>query len=204
MRAGVVVAAILFSGCTPTASKGPQSDETETAGMRLYVAPNGNDANSGTRGKPFATLTRARDEIRKRKTQGGLPAGGVTVEIAGGRYALKESFVLSKEDSGTAAAPVVYRCAPDARAWLYGGLDVPAASLAPLEVFCDGRALTPARWPNDGFVQVDEVLDDGEGSCFSGDDHVSGARRAAHCFRVNAGRQTRYKEWQETRIHFQI
>jgi hypothetical protein len=233
---GWAVALMLAGGCAPTASHGPQKATEASAGARLYVSPSGDDVHPGTRGKPFATPTRARDEIRKRKAaQGGLPAGGVTVEIAGGRYGLKEPFSLSAEDSGTAAAPIVYRCAPEARAWLFGGLDVPVASLSPLsdaalrvrlpaeaakhvrcldlnrlgvpyyrrlpdrfncytmargrcsealgykaeygykpgewtplEVFCDGQALTPARWPNEGFVQIDEVLDDGDGSSFEG------------------------------------
>ena len=60
--------------------------------MVLTVAPNGNDAWSGTRATPnrartdgpLATLEGARDAIRKLKQAGGLPAGGVTVEVRGG------------------------------------------------------------------------------------------------------------------------
>ena len=74
----------------------------------LHVAPTGNDADPGTQAKPFATLERARDEIRKLKQAGKLPTGGVTVELRGGIYERGKTFELKKEDSGTADTPIVY------------------------------------------------------------------------------------------------
>jgi hypothetical protein len=64
--------------------------------LTLYVATCGNDAWSGKlaqpnaeqRDGPFATIERARDEIRRMKTGGGLPKEGMVVEILGGRYEL--------------------------------------------------------------------------------------------------------------------
>ena len=75
----------------------------------LAVAPGGNDANDGAAAKPFATLEAARDAIRALKKRGPLPAGGVLVKIADGTYPLQRTFSLTSEDSGTAAAPVVYQ-----------------------------------------------------------------------------------------------
>ena len=92
----------------------------------LYVAPTGNDAWSGRRpdpagdGGPFASLERARDEIRGMAKET-LPAGGVTVEIAGGLYPRKEPFSLSAEDSGTEGKPVTYRARAGQTARLLGG-----------------------------------------------------------------------------------
>ena len=54
----------------------------------FLVATNGNDANPGTEAKPFATIERARDEIRQLKSTGPLPAGGIVVEVRGGTYGL--------------------------------------------------------------------------------------------------------------------
>ncbi|MBM4048993.1 MAG: hypothetical protein FJ279_28165, partial [Planctomycetes bacterium] len=70
------------------------SEKEKPSGLVLSVAPNGNDSWSGTLAKPnvaktdgpFVTLERARDEIRKMKQAGPLPAGGVTVELRGGVY----------------------------------------------------------------------------------------------------------------------
>src|ERR1035441_10623888 len=77
----------------------------------FFVATNGGDANPGTQAKPFATLDRARSAVRDLKAHGGL-AGLTKVVVRGGTYFLRETFVLTPNDSGTAAAPVVY-CAAD-------------------------------------------------------------------------------------------
>ena len=98
----------------------------------LHVSPQGDDQGLGTADRPFATLVRARDEIRALKERGPLPLGGVTVQIAGGVYPFVESFILEKQDSGTADAPIVYRCNPAERAWLDGGRDIPLADFRPL------------------------------------------------------------------------
>ena len=95
----------------------------------LYVATNGNDAWSGIQVEPnaqksegpFATLERARDEIRKLKKRGGLPAGGVVVEICGGIYERTETLELLAEDSGTPDAPVVYQARRGEDVRLVGG-----------------------------------------------------------------------------------
>ncbi len=80
----------------------------------LYVSFDGNDANPGTETKPFASLERARDEIRQWKLQGPLPKGGVTVYLKSGTYYLGSPFILSSVDSGRADAPVLYAAMPGA------------------------------------------------------------------------------------------
>ncbi|MBI3923052.1 MAG: right-handed parallel beta-helix repeat-containing protein [Armatimonadetes bacterium] len=176
----------------------------------LYISPSGNDLWSGKlaaprKGKtdgPFATLERARDEIRKLKAAGPLPKGGVTVEIRGGIYQRSQAFELSKEDSGTEESPLVYRARKGEEVRLVGGKVVtgwkpvkdPAvvsrmddsargnvwqadlkaqgmtdlgkmeagptwgASSPGLEVFFADQPMTLARWPNEGFVNIPQVL----------------------------------------------
>ncbi|MBI5092878.1 MAG: right-handed parallel beta-helix repeat-containing protein [Candidatus Hydrogenedentes bacterium] len=91
-----------------------------SSGARIYVSTEGKDAWSGrlpvpdpakTDG-PFATLERARDEIRKLKQAGPLPAPGVTVVIRSGAYYLGKPFELSADDSGTETAPITYTAFP--------------------------------------------------------------------------------------------
>lgn len=95
--------------------------------LKLYVAIDGKDSWSGRLREPagndgpFATLERARDEIRKLKKAGALPRGGVVVEVGPGRYELERPFELSKEDSGTEEAPVVYRGRRGCVVWVSGG-----------------------------------------------------------------------------------
>jgi len=99
------------------------------AAADFYVATNGNDSWSGkltspnrarTDG-PFATLERAREEIRKMKQAGALPAGGVAVEVRGGVYERQRPFELTAEDAGTADAPIVYRARRGEEVRLVGG-----------------------------------------------------------------------------------
>lgn len=202
---------------------------------RLFVAPGGDDRWSGTLAEPnaartdgpLATIEGARDAIRKIKAAATLPAGGVTVELAGGRYELARAVTLSAEDSGTPDAPIVYRARPGEKVLISGGRIVtgwrpvtdpavlkrldPAArghvvqadlkslgigqygdlgldaawqiqlylarvdnqgedamgstyasagkKVQPrLEVFFDDEPMEIARWPNEGFIKIEEVL----------------------------------------------
>jgi len=88
---------------------------------QLFVALNGDDANPGTEAQPFATLERARDEVRRLKADGSKPAEGITVELRGGVYELARPFELTEEDGGTEAAPIVYRSRPGESVRLVGG-----------------------------------------------------------------------------------
>ena len=86
----------------------------------FYVAPDGNDANTGTEAKPFATLERARDALRQLRAVGKLD-GPATVRLRGGAYALAQTLKLEAKDSGSAEAPVVFRAYGDEKPVLIGG-----------------------------------------------------------------------------------
>jgi len=178
------------------------------AGLSLYVATNGSDAWSGglpqpnrarTDG-PFATLSRARDGIRKLKS-GPLP-DGICIEIAGGAYRLSAPLEFTAEDSGTADCPLEYRARGGEEVRLVGGRTVsgwtrvkdrailrrldPAArgrvlqadlkalgvtdlqginsagtyrSDPGLELFFRDQPMTLARYPNQGYMRIADVLD---------------------------------------------
>ena len=162
----------------------------------LWVSVDGDDAALGTHSRPFATLERARDAIRDLKESPGLPAGGVTVWIGAGVHERAASLELSAEDSGTAAAAIVYRAVDGTEARLSGGrivddwrvvddakslarldpaargkvlradlrtagvgdLGTVASGSRRLEVFFDDQPMQLARWPNDGFVRIADVV----------------------------------------------
>ncbi|OGV71548.1 MAG: hypothetical protein A3K18_22335 [Lentisphaerae bacterium RIFOXYA12_64_32] len=100
---------------------------TAQAADTYYVAPNGNDAWSGTLAAaneqktdgPFATVVRARDAVRTAKKE--EQAGPFAVELREGIYTLAEPLAFTPEDSGTAAAPVVYRAFAGEKPVLSGG-----------------------------------------------------------------------------------
>src|ERR1035441_3747065 len=74
------------------------------AGLILHVAPGGDDGGAGTADKPFASLERARDEIRAIRQKEALPRGGVRVLVHGGEYLTAKTFQLTLEDSGKEGA----------------------------------------------------------------------------------------------------
>jgi hypothetical protein len=117
-RCGAIAGLLLAGGCLSRV--GPANSAGAAAAITAsdyYEATHGNDAWSGTLADPnaartdgpFATLVRARDEIRKRKAAGPLPAGGLAVGVRGGTYEIRQTLELTAADSGTAEAPVVYR-----------------------------------------------------------------------------------------------
>ncbi len=87
----------------------------------LHISPQGNDTGNGSASKPFATLERTRDEIRARRKAGGLPAGPIEVLVHGGEYQVTRTFSLSETDSGSEAAPVVFRAAAGDKPIFRGG-----------------------------------------------------------------------------------
>lgn len=90
---------------------------TVSTAREFYVSPNGSDENPGSRERPFASLTRARDAVR----HAGI-AGRETVRVilADGMHLLDESFVLEPQDSGSRDAPVIYRARNEGRAIFSG------------------------------------------------------------------------------------
>lgn len=87
----------------------------------LHVAPDGSDAQPGTRAKPFATLERARDAARALREAGQLPRGGLTIWLQDGDYRRTNALELTEADSGTEGAPIVWRGERSGRARLLGG-----------------------------------------------------------------------------------
>jgi hypothetical protein len=172
------------------------------SGVTLFVANNGNDAwsgrlaepNSNRTDGPFATLERARDEIRNIKRVGKMPQGGVTVEVARGEYQREQPFELSAEDSGSEYAPVVYRARQGEEVRLVGGkvvtgfepvtdpatlerlcpeargnvlqADLMALGISDfgevkgggLELFFQDKPMTLARWPDEGFIRIVDLV----------------------------------------------
>ncbi len=161
MRALVMLAALLLVALPAT------------AGVVFHVAPDGNDAWSGklkspnadkTDG-PFATIARARDEMRK----GGQRKRGefAIAEIHGGTYFLPEPLTFDERDSRSA-----YRRACNEQPIISGGRRVTGFKATPAglwvaeipqakdgkwpfnELFVNGRRRPRARHPNNGYLRV--------------------------------------------------
>lgn len=97
----------------------------------FYVSPDGNDAWTGKLSKPnadktdgpFATLTGARDAVRKLKAKGPL-SKHIIIVLEKGTYRLNEPVVFTTEDSGSNKAPISYIGLPGNVPVLSGGVPI--------------------------------------------------------------------------------
>ena len=143
--------------------------------LTLYVRPNGNDAWSGRLAQaeaggtdgPVATLTGARDALRRMRLHGVTLAAPVRVLFADGTYPIAPTVVFTPEDSGTADCPITFAAADGAKPVLSGAIPIPSWQKNPSgqywtatlpegrrglgyfrELFVDGRRAIRARYPN--------------------------------------------------------
>ncbi|MBP9988509.1 MAG: right-handed parallel beta-helix repeat-containing protein, partial [Ruminococcus sp.] len=86
----------------------------------FYVAPDGSDENNGSISSPFATIERARDEVRKLDKS---RYNSITVAIKAGDYRVN-SLDFTSQDSGTQNCPVTYCAYGDGEVVLNGGISI--------------------------------------------------------------------------------
>ncbi|MFN0195370.1 MAG: hypothetical protein ACKVT0_01385 [Planctomycetaceae bacterium] len=156
-------------GMTPVTNAAPTDADTTV----FYVSPQGNDEFSGkfpvadanAKDGPFATLTAARDAIRRLKNVNALP-GAAVVMVLEGTYHLREPLVLTSEDSGTETNPITYTAYPGDHPILSGGRvvdgwkpyqgeilqtqlpEVKAGTWKFRQLFFHGDRQPRSRWPN--------------------------------------------------------
>ncbi len=90
----------------------------------VFVSPGGNDSNTGSQTKPFATLPRAMAAVREihaAMKRSETPAGPIKVVLRGGNYELREPVVFTPDDSGSVESPVTYTSFDGETAVLSGG-----------------------------------------------------------------------------------
>ena len=143
----------------------------------IYVAPDGDDAATGTQDAPLATLTATRDAVRALKRAGDIPADGITVWLRGGVYRISEPIIFTPEDSGTEQSPITYAAYPGERPIISGGRAIHGLTKHPdgiwratipearerrwlfRQLFVNGARRTLARSPNEGYYLVGDKLD---------------------------------------------
>lgn len=126
----------------------------------FHVSPAGDDGNPGTRERPFRTLTKARDEVRKTNAD---MQEDIVVHLLAGEYALAEPLVLTEADSGFNGHAVIYRSSDGiGQARITGGRPVTGwteagngvwqadvgKGVAFHTLYDNGRRVRKARYPN--------------------------------------------------------
>lgn len=147
---------------------------TTAGAVDLYVQPGGSDTNPGTAEKPLASLTGARDAIRRLKAKGPLTEA-VYVKVAGGEYTLQGPLVIESQDGGSQQAPVIYEAAEGSKPVFSGGraiggwqpagdglwkAQVPGVAEGQWyfeQLFVNGRRAVRARTPNQFYFHIREV-----------------------------------------------
>jgi hypothetical protein len=147
---------------------------TAVTAADFHVAPNGDDANPGTKNQPFATPARAMAAVRA------LVSSGLTTDVRvvfrGGTYALEAPLVFTSADSGTADHAITYTAEPGETVVISGGRGITnwttsggskwTAQLAGVksgqwffrQLVVNDRRAVRARWPNqDGVLHLATV-----------------------------------------------
>jgi hypothetical protein len=166
----------------PILALGPMANALRAAEepIVLHLALGGNDTWSGRLAEPnaartdgpLATLTGARDAVRRLRAAGGQASRPVTIEVRGGVYRMAEPLVLEPQDSGTAEAPVRYAARRGEQPVLSGGRviggwkegeggvwsarvpEVAEARWHFRQLFVNGERRTRARSPNEGYYYI--------------------------------------------------
>jgi len=128
--------------------------------QEFYVAPAGKDTHTGSKSKPFKSLARAQQAVRK--VNRGMTKD-IVVYLHGGGYPMAEAVQLGPQDSGFNGHRVIYRAFEDEEPILTGGITVTDWKLhdreknvyratAPTSVFrqvyVDNKPAIRARTPN--------------------------------------------------------
>ncbi len=124
---------------------------TPPKGDVFYVATDGDDANAGTKEKPFKSMAAAQVAVRNDPNRGVAP---ITVVFASGTYYLGKTITFTSADSGTQSAPVKYTgCG--ATATLSGGVPLGGLSWTPFK-----NGILKAAVPSSTFANYS--FDDGK------------------------------------------
>ena len=141
--------------------------------MVFYVSVNGDNNNSGTLNKPFKSLEKARDTIRKLKKANKINSS-VKVRLLAGEYMLRKPFILKPDDSGTKGHPIIYEAYNDDEVIISGGVKIVdweptelnghkvlVADLTTIEehgpfeqLWVNGHRAIQARVPNTGYLRA--------------------------------------------------
>jgi len=157
---------------------------TPAAGQTIYLSPSGDDGNPGTREKPLATLTAARNRVRELRKQESTTKP-VEIIALPGEYFMTQPLQLGIEDSGTENSPLIIKSEEGTKALFYGGIElkgfekvndklwrcfIPPVAYYNLyfeQLYVNGRRAIRAREPDEGFARVinvsETVLDKGSG-----------------------------------------
>ncbi len=109
---------LIFTSLCPVYAETAETAVSAEPYKVFYVAPDGNDRNSGDINAPFKTIERARDEVRKYTEN---MSGDIYVYLRGGEYYVHETIQFGDQDGGTNGYSVYYKNYDGEEPIIYGG-----------------------------------------------------------------------------------
>ena len=136
--------------------------------VNFYVSPKGNDTNTGSVERPFATLSRARDMVRQMKQSNSF-VKDFHIILRGGTYTLDSALVFIPDDSAPTSGKICYEAYPGEVPVISAGIqitgwkeengmwvaNVPKAGWNFEQLFVNGKRAVRARTPDTGYSYVD-------------------------------------------------
>lgn len=107
----------------------PQICAGTAAAVEIYVSPDGSDSATGEKDAPLRTIEGAKAMVQKKRASA---AGEIAVIFASGEYQIDHTVNFTSDDSGTTAAPVVYRAAEGAEVTFSGSRSLNPAAFLPV------------------------------------------------------------------------
>jgi len=135
----------------------------------LYVSPDGNDGNLGTRNQPLQTLQGARDRVRNMNKNGNRD---ILVLFEAGDYFITNTIRFGKKDSGTGGGRIIYKNLDEKgsanfiggrklTAWKDegGGIYSTRLNRDTYALFENDQPAVMAREPDKGYHEFESVID---------------------------------------------
>jgi hypothetical protein len=139
----------------------------------FHVSPAGDDGAAGTRQRPFASIERAQQAVRRLVAEG--LQSDVTVFVHDGTYLVDRPLQFGQADGGNDRFRVVYRAADEQRPVISGGQRIEGWKITPegiwettipdvksgkwrfRQLHVGDRRAVRARHPNEGFFRAEKV-----------------------------------------------
>jgi len=130
------------------------------AAADIWVSPQGNNVNPGTKEKPLADINFAIRKARElRRIADPSAAKGISIILRGGLYHLQEPIVVLPEDAGTAASPTIIRAATGEKPVVSGGMTITGWKVMNTPVSGLPAAARGKVWVADAPLSGDETID---------------------------------------------
>ena len=124
----------------------------------IYVAVDGNDANSGSIDAPIASFARAKEMVREKKA---TATEEIKVAFKAGNYGSLENLTFTAEDSGTAEVPITYCAYGDGDVIFLNGNILPSSAFKPIEDD-DKYLFKEENFDSIYKIDLSEILPEGE------------------------------------------